>query len=557
MSKYGVISFRYGSAAPKLLTENLLDFYAWITSEVTGASHSLNANQTEGAYTLTLTLAEFQQSANNAYPKFRDFVEKWIDETEIIVVDLLYEYVQCPARIDVAVALALLQILHANSNNKTIVLLLGKELEVITDFGKLLSALPDNFTRIVALNSAHQGWDISPSFDLEFKKRYKNISPEPIVRLRHKLVAQRGHFRSDSNTCIKVRFDGTNAEEELYELFLDQLSKMQATSSTAILFHSRSSEWLDQPIKAAANDIQLTATRYGETDIATVLRGVVDKVILVVPLFDTGATVERIIGEIRSKGYGDHIVVLAALSTRGDKAEFGIFSQVFGGKEIEVNYLLKVSEIRDRGGCVQCMLGKKQSTDYAYDEIEALHFWQMTKQWRQEPVNERPRIRDSAGYLPDFTNMVIENGAWFAQKFHTLMTKVYQHDFRADPVIVVCPAEEGAKELAFYVGALKGFTIVDIPRADLELLDADPNDLESIKGKQWAERIKRAAPSTRIILLEEFLLSGHTKKLLQGALVALDKKAEFHLAIVDFGAERIRPADEILTLSLYSFPLEL
>ena len=560
MAQYGLIAFRYGSAAPAQLSRELVGFYDWVVRELDEARPSLNAVQASLPLTLAFTHAEYLESAHNAYSKLHKYVDHWISGIDTIVVDLLFHYVSRPIRIDIALALALQTIFEESTGTlKRLILLVGNAPADKTYFGKILSSFPKHVLQVVALDALDLHADVDSNFALEFRQRYKEVSPEPIRRLQQKLVAKRGHFRSDNDVCIKLAFDGSNAEAELADLFIDVLQRLGNTAGSALLFHSISSVWLDQPIRVAAAQLGLTATQWKESKIGAAINSGTTQVILVVPLYDTGHTAQRILRDVRSTGYKGPFHVVAALSTSGNAGDFGLFEQTLASETIGIRYLLKVGEVRDQGECVQCKLRKRHTVwDFAYEEIESFHFWAMADDWRDEPDKERPSSRAPAGYLPNFSKVAESNGAWLAQKFLALIAKVSEVDVRADPVIVVCLEEDGARTLAHYVGVLQGFTVVAIPRPDLDVF-VEPTEGQKglLNGKVWAERIDQAAPTTRIILLEEYIFSGKTKELLRRALANLTRKrtADFHVAIVDFRNPSARAADKIKTLSLYACPL--
>jgi pyrimidine operon attenuation protein/uracil phosphoribosyltransferase len=126
----------------------------------------------------------------------------------------------------------------------------------------------------------------------------------------------------------------------------------------------------------------------------------------------------------------------------------------------------------------------------------------------------------------------------------------------SNPVVVVCPDEEGARSLAHYFGALKGFTVVPIPRADLNAMIHDEEYAAfNTADKLWAQIIQRAASRSNIVLLEEFVVTGTTKRLLIRALAKIGKAARFHVAVAAFGMGQSLDVDSVQTLVLYSCPV--
>lgn len=561
MLTHGIISLRYGSAAPRNLSDREQEFYGWLSATLVGTSSVLNSEQQNEAPTLALTHSELFANPGLAYGKLHDLVAGWIGDVDVIVLDLTYHQNSRPSRIDREVTIAAWAAVTAKATkpSKTFVILLGAVPDGQSEFGKVLTSIVASTVHVIALEDGLPAASLSPEQHLQLRRRHKAIGLEPIERFRQKLVAKRGHFLADDGRrCLQIIFDATDAEAELAALFEDELQSLDA-KSTIVLFHSISSTWMDPAILASTAKLGVSAIKYVDHQSLVSLPSDCATILLVLPLVDSGVTVCRIVQEIRKQVSKVDCRVVAVLSTEGNQSNFGATKKTLqDGLELEIKYFLRVAAVRESSPCRQCKLHRQhQPRDFELDEIETFHFWDMAKNWRDEPDQERPENRANAGYLPNFSSVIEGNGAWLAQKFSRLMRKTLSFDPLVTPVVVVCPDEDGATLLAHYVGVLKGFTVVPIPRTDLkDLTEMACSDRALLMGKSWAKRIVAATPTAKFVLLEEFMISGSTRRQLIAALNLLGKSADAHLAIVDFGLRFSRSADNgVVSLSLYACPI--
>jgi hypothetical protein len=105
MKQYGIVPFRFGRAAPEIVSEDILNFYKWIILELTpnGNKH-INSDQQANPLSLPLTLNENQTNRYAAFGKLKDFMDTWIDRVSYVILDLLdHRSAVRPGRIDDAV----------------------------------------------------------------------------------------------------------------------------------------------------------------------------------------------------------------------------------------------------------------------------------------------------------------------------------------------------------------------------------------------------------------------------------------------------------------------
>lgn len=567
---FGIVPVRFGEAAPNLVEGKTKDFYDWVAQAVSGDTCSLVATQNTRLLTMAFSFAELREQASGGYAKLHDYAAEWIEQVDLIVVDLLHRPTR-PSRVNVSILSGLHDLIeeHKGRVARLIFLLPSLPDENAPIFTHLTKGWTDVDVKIATLDGHTFSLDkglIVPTksipFETQIRERYRNANPAPIVGLRHKMVAKRGHFSADTSGCVNVIFDGYSCEAELVQLFSKYLDEQLSPIPTTVAYHVVSSKWLESPIRAAADAKKIAVTNIDDPNWNDSLKNI-QAILLILPLIDSLKTVATLIRRLRAHGYSGKLNILSVLSTDGELESFGERSVTVGTEELQIGYFLKVSAIRDPFACLQCQLQIPITAhDHTeYDQIRALHFWQMASFWQPEPVKETPVTRSAEHYLPNFSRMVDQHGAWIAQKFHTIIAKELGDSWSErspdfSPILVFFPEEDAAKQLAFYVGSLKGFNTVSIGRKALENVEPGLSAGKNVCDSDlWRTQIDGSDPYTRIILLEEFARSGGTKSLLQRALQSIGRRASIHITIIDFRPFSERKDESLKTISLYDCPL--
>ena len=540
MSQYGIVPFRFGSAAPEIIPPTLLEFYDWVVIQITGSStQNLNQKQLETPLSLPLTLGETSQHA--PYLKFQNFADPWISEVSTIIVDLLdHQYAMRPGRIDDSVGAAIVALISRYPTLEKVILLLPTvPLEDSVMYRTLKSYLSE---RVIIVSEAGEikGSQVSGEFSSEFQDRYKETTPDLVTRFNQKLIRRLGHFNPNGNGCVHTIFDASLAAHELTELLYAEFANLPDPKTSSILCHSVISHWLDEPILAASARLDIKTFKIDElVQIAGNLDRDCTTLVIAIPLIETGNTLREIVEAVKQTGYSGAILTQAVLSTVGEADHYGSTEIIVRSQKIPVKYLLKVPMRREPKACIQCNLAIPiTGVDEEHDFLDTYHFWKMADAWKDETVGQQPINRLPLGFLPDFKKMIATNGSWLALKLKGLIKMASnESDSLANPFLVVCPDEDGARSLALYFGLLHGFTVVRVPRDDLNAIHglAENADCGWINGKIWAKQIRNSALGGPVVLLEEFTVSGGTKESLEKAVRMCGKTPKFHVSVAEFG----------------------
>jgi hypothetical protein len=575
MKTLGLLPFRLGHGAALPLSEPQCDFYRSVAEGIVGERCQIH--QAPPVATIAVD-SETLNRAQNLRPEslLLEPIELLTPLPEIVVVDLdvfvgadlrgaAYLYLASA----ISGSLAQLEDRHAGMELMIVILtelqpgrsafqkllagyLAERKLVVLTDDGEFLPADTN-----------------PPNFDRDkYRSTLPTVRGKPIDLLERKLVRQYGHFRrvrdGRHHECVRVFFDGNLCKGEIRSLVASYISSHYPDDSPPVLLHhSTMPDWLEGPVERLAGERKLECYD---------LRGIQQPgspnpilkdraVLLVVPLVDTGHIIMEVLDYLRKdKGVGEaNIRVLSILSTGGNEKRHG--SRVDCGG-VPIDYLLRVSQERyPKSGapgdeCPMCRVGfpfSREGEDQCH-MLTSYDFWEMALRVDLKDEDYVPSNRPSLGKVPDLPAILHNHGAWLAKKIGDLV----KHHIEAElsDLLVVCPDQAGAERLTGYLAAVLGVNVVRVTDTDItrlrrgESIDSLKADCEQ-RRPAWFVALQSARVRDCIVM-EEFSVSGTTRRVLEDLVGHLGKRVIAHFALVDYNPDNAAQSS-IPCLSLYAW----
>lgn len=384
----------------------------------------------------------------------------------------------------------------------------------------------------------------------------------PLLLLKRKLVRQHGHFKRHRDGahshCVSFFFDGRNCTTELTELITTHFTENEGSSSEReLLFHAPDSPWLSGAAEAASIRLGLPLRRINlEAEDIIRDQSVSDAPIILVPMCDTGQTLERVIRKLRELNVRCTPSILSVLSTEGFDEHSGRRMLYVDGFAFEVNYLLKVDQPHySLQECRQCRIGTPESLPehpgHDDPEISTFAMWSMILEAGLKVEDDVPApSRPSLGLVPDFPAVIQRNGPYLAAKMHAELGRM-KGRLPRNPIII-CPDEKGARALSDALTSVYKYTVVRVPG---ESLRKDINEFtENEKNEDWYVQLaslSRGPERTNVIALDEFNASAGTRIALKRLATNFGLGITCYMSLFDFNPE-LRTKMDARVYSLYS-----
>ena len=375
----------------------------------------------------------------------------------------------------------------------------------------------------------------SPRDREEYKKLVAEISISPIDAINRKLVRFPGHFAVKwslgSNGCTNYFFDGRLCEHDIVEL-IDEFVSMYYPSvhEVGILYDSVVSTWCEVAVRAFAVRRQVSIGNVSGPNWTHVAPDA-KKLLLIVPLVDTGETLRAVVQVIRSRHPTAELQVLALLATaRHLRSNLDAFHESLG-HNVRVHYQLTVERNTiPQSSCPSC----KFSIPYTdpgnpdpFDVLSSQAFWALASDVEFEGERDVPSNRQSIGHVPQLGTLSESNRGFLAFKMHKLLRA--SGNMPAEPV-VICPDQEGAAAIGKCLEEAFNITVIRVPKDVLKLHSevAAPGYAWPLptETENWAIQIRSLIRTRRrmegislkfgqqqpnVILMDEIIVSGDTR----------------------------------------------
>ncbi|NOT40647.1 MAG: hypothetical protein HOP13_09155 [Alphaproteobacteria bacterium] len=580
--KYGVLPFRFGRAATEPISPSFDKFYAAVAQMCADSNVVLARSNSP----ISVPLAyEMISDAQLMFRISSAHLEAWIGDANLVIIDLANPVDQILPNHHIIGSLnALIRYYSttANSRKRRFLLLLPAMLAELDPVMQSIADLIDDGTLAaisnngISLRSAAFG--ASPD-----EKRYVEALAiahgRPEDAIRRKLVRFPGHFKRYADKrhshCTSYYFDGRLCEAELVNYLDHYFASIDPTpSETQILYHATISRWLSNAVEAFGKRRKREVTNLA---LDFRVREDVRNVTLVLPLVDTGNTLDTLCNLIRQRAPKAKIRVLTVLATQRPLSEPGSFNFAFGSEEVRVDFIAAVMQQRFAPGeCPACKLNI-EATDPVdpdpFDKLSTHAFWALAMELGFEREENVPPYRNSLGFIPAFKRINDMNGPFLAYKVHKLLRS--SRDLPANP-IVICPQEDGVGAIANWLESVFGITVIRIPKTYLgsdsiaqELAsppeafflnsEAQPAWLTQLQSLRYFQeefgkgRRVLGSPNYSVIILDEINSSGKTRSLLVNLAAKFQLNIICCMSLVDFAP--FEKPSEMRVTSLYEIDL--
>ncbi|TDD73285.1 hypothetical protein E1293_31800 [Actinomadura darangshiensis] len=380
-----------------------------------------------------------------------------------------------------------------------------------------------------------------------------HVLDNPLEMLKRKLIIRRGWYARglDDVTSSYARhfFDGSNCGRELERLLATTLRDPQLHPDL-VVYHSAGSTWLKGPLSTVCRDHDLKCYEYEEGSQETELPGQVEsaegkRVLLVVPVVDTGATACRVAERLEELLQPAEVQVLAALSTVGRKERMGKRT-ICQGAGRSAEYFLRVRQEdvhSEDDACDPVRIGTSISRIDQGDDgrLSTYEFWDLVKTAGLKDEDDVPHWRPALGKVPNLPRMLDTYGCWLATKIWAGVARIVRQ--LSQDTVFVCPGgEQGAGKLAHHLEVATEAQVVRIPR---DLVDAVAEQAIAPSAtwnaaSAWCQRLLPAT-SPSVVLFDEFVRSGKTMKAMRDILEARDIPILGSCCLVDFSPDEPKP----------------
>jgi nucleoside phosphorylase len=338
--------------------------------------------------------------------------------------------------------------------------------------------------------------------------------------IRAKVIVRRGWYLSQNNERIYLRhlFDGKYASEEIARLLVDYLTDVVTGEDPwLVLWHPGLVDWLQEPLMVACAVLNLASMAYPPSADEGVLaefngRGVV----LALPVVDTGSTALSMMENVHSALRPRSLEVISVLSTSGQDESHGI-RRLTDDKGVSqaIRYFQRVDQVRvsvDDSRCDPRVIGIRPSQPGdAQAEMSSYEFWDLVGDTGLVFEDDVPAGRAGIQAVPDTSAIVRRYGPWVAERLYNLLSR--QMGARPSDLVLVCPADAEAEELARCVLTVAGGTVIAVPRAVIERVAQTGAADAFFDHGPWSERFDRL--TTRdVVLIDSFVITGLTRQAL-------------------------------------------
>jgi hypothetical protein len=404
--------------------------------------------------------------------------------------------------------------------------------------------------------------------DEDYRLRRSISHGDPLDMLKMKMVRKLGHFplRSEGTTtqCARHYFDGRYCTSEIAELLNKyvntKISQLATTSGQCrIMYESTDSPWCETAVRKfeSLSGITCTPLDASPTEATKVISpsdSTNELLIIIVPFVGDGFTLSSTFAAVSERFPSVVPRIMAILSTQGDKDDNGSRTIGSGRSPVKIEYLLKVNQQRYRpNNCPLCSDGISHTEFEAKSQpmLTSYDFWDLVRAAGLKAEADVPEYRAAMERVPDFNRIVEANGPFLASKLSDLIELA--SDSPASGSVVVCPKEIGSRTIALYLRRVSGATVILVPR---EIINQyrKPHGLSSSvredllnSNASWAIQLRSV--HSDVVVMDEFVGSGGTRKALTALLQAFGKSVFCYLSLVDFWPTT--DSDRVPTFALY------
>jgi hypothetical protein len=396
---------------------------------------------------------------------------------------------------------------------------------------------------------------------------------DPLVLMRQKLIRRIGIFRRSGSArrSTKYFYDGTRCIQNIVDA-LERSIDFDATSE--IMTHAPESDWLRDVSASLAlqhrlRSLDLVAMLEDTGPASAPDIAISERPLVLFPLVDSGETlreVDLLLRRLRPDVLPLYVAVLSTNLSKvvdtGESPGGGYLKKRrlnIGGAEYGFSSLASVPQVYYSDTYLPASLHEHTGTDRRLSGEPALltsfAFWSMVEEagWQEE--RDVPKSRSSLGLVPNFVEVMANNGPLIAYKLDQLL-RDRRAGLPADPILVL-PREEGAVAVAECLASMFACSVVSIPRASIqEAVGMDALRSQSAFGEfEWWKRLTSArGTGAGAILLDEFTSTGGTLARLHEICDAAGLRVEARAVLVDFGGHPAKPARPEV-ISLYQIPV--
>lgn len=559
MVSFDVAALALGAGSSRPLDDKWLDFYRKVACLVSGDDEARFIGEPRRAS--AISLQTLGKSPERVYPVLARALRQTKADAGIVIVDLASSgstgMVRGAPYLHIARAIVGQ---HDERPRARTVVLLGDMPPREDVFFEVLQPLIDA-GRVVLI--AEDGRSTAELLDSSYRRARLPVRGDAIDLFKRRLVTRRGWFPADQREGeegvflrhyfdLDFDFDAPDRTGELSSLLLDYFDK-HASAFNHIAYDTMNSKWLEQPLVAACVSRQLDVSRMEDLDASE--GGDVRQWLLVVPLTDTGRRVASMVRKLERRTSASVIRVLSILSTNGSEETRGSRRLRVDGRDVDVDYFLKVRQERVPSQSKACdparMSIPESSTSPDTSRIlTPYEFWDLVRAIGVRLEINIPPWRDSndSEYVPDIPALLRNYGPWLAKKVWQAVHPAVRG--LPEDVVFVGPRDEaGSDTLAEYLERSVGASVVQVPRSVIDSVDHDPTPNKERAQHAWDNPKQswclelRSATAGSVVLFDDFTRSGRTLKALTHILGAGQLQVAAVCCLLDFapGAERPWP----------------
>jgi hypothetical protein len=577
MKLFNVMAFRLGSPTSTPVQPEFLHFYQYVAQSVMGEECRFIDPDNNPA-TIPFDNSLILRRPYQIYQRFIEYVQAWNKSPDVVVIDLTNNVDHAIDRggvlmnIAQAIQYSIAEPVEHLIANKTIFTVLLPILPPEVDPIRQILQQYFESDRVVIISDDGRIFpptiNLGAPFSAQYRLSLATIREDPRIRARVKLIKRLGHFKRIGlgalhSSCIRYAYDGSLCVPELVELLRHRLGAEEFDQSLKplMLYYGPTSHWLEDTVVAIGVEMELEYHTVEEITSDSFASDVLTKnapSLLVVPMVDSGQTLKEALEKLAHLPNPIKPKVLSILTTQSTNNERRQRMIKIGTEIIVIEYMLQVAQKSyPKGSCPMCELDIPESS-YDSDEFNMLttyDMWDMADNAGWKAEDDVPSHRQAMPLVPDYPSLIEEHGAWLMSKVRRRLEEL-PAGFPADP-LVICPDEKGSVVFTNYLTLVLKVTFVHVPRDVIDIAQLGEDALVA-HVHEWEASpppwyVQLSTISTKdIIVMDEFNVSGNTRKGLTSLLGHFGRQPLCYFSLVDFDPEHSRK-QEVPTFSLYEF----
>ncbi|WP_319406228.1 hypothetical protein [uncultured Desulfosarcina sp.] len=563
MKNVALLAFRIGESTPDIVTPQFIDFYRWVSQVITKDDCKILSGK--GNTTIPVDDLSLTQSPYDFYTKFHDSRKIWQKEANVLLIDLSmpeYGILRGPALIHLSQAI---EVYFKEIDTPATVIILLSDLPPDLDPFRtnLNSHIKAKKIILIGNGKINKEYlsEIPKYRENEYQIRLIKIRKDPLELLKFKLIKRFGHFKkfdspNPDSVCTRYYYDGELCKDELIELLNQYISKKyQKNEKPNIFYYAPISPWLKDTVVTWISEKDLNGIDISDLPNFDFCIDQSNSLpMLILPTVYSGNSLIKVI-ELIFGNKKPNVNVLAIMTTDCHDTKNRIRNLKLDEEVLKIDYLLKVDNFfYKEGNCPLCKIGipKTNPDNDSYDMLTSFDMWDMVEKagWKDE--EDAPSYRSPLDIVPDLPNFIDQNGAWLSLKFDQILQSLL-HGSPSSPIIV-CPAEKGSETFSNYLRAIKRMDVIKIPKEIIEkFIEPDLNNIDDIisSDELWRNQLVNTTIKD-LILLDEFNVSGTTRKGMINLVKKFNKNPLCYFSIIDFYEEQVKPIG-IQCCNFYSF----